>query len=106
MKDEKAKECEHEWVERCTQGAEYIECLNCKETYVKPDKIFEVDKTVEERALPKNTPERIFLQLGCNYDNTDDWSEFTEVSWCKDNVNGNDIPYVLDIKGATDNQNK
>lgn len=34
---EKVDECEHEWIERCIQGCEYIECLECKEAYYKND---------------------------------------------------------------------
>jgi len=29
------EECNHDWMERCKQGCEYIECLKCRETYFK-----------------------------------------------------------------------
>ena len=32
---EKVDECEHEWVERCIQGCEYIECLECGKIFYK-----------------------------------------------------------------------
>lgn len=30
---EERAECEHDWIERCKQGVEYIECVKCKRKY-------------------------------------------------------------------------
>lgn len=65
-KQPEQEECEHKWIERCKQGAEYIECLNCKETYVKPDKAFKStlnqDK-LKERLERSNQFLRVFARI-------------------------------------------
>lgn len=49
----------------------------------------------------KNLPKQIYLQIGEDCD-CRDWNEIYpshEVSWCKDKINDNDIPYLLKEEG-------
>ncbi len=41
-----------------------------------------------------NAPEKIYLQMG-DFIPPADFSDFTEVTWCKDRIDENDIEYVL-----------
>ncbi len=45
----------------------------------------------------KNIPEKIYLNIGCadiTTDNTvDDFNELTEITWCADKINDDDIEY-------------
>ena len=45
----------------------------------------------------KNTPERIYLQIGDEYE-IKDFNEAEEVSWCADKIYDSDIEYVRVIK--------
>jgi len=40
----------------------------------------------------KNTPKKIYLQVE---DVPDDFNDLSEVTWCQDRINKNDIEYVL-----------
>jgi len=41
-----------------------------------------------------NAPEKIYLQMG-DFIPPADFSDFSEVTWCKERINENDIEYVL-----------
>lgn len=48
---------------------------------------------------PKNVPKTIYLQVGEDCDNKDDFRELviqSDITWCQDKINKNDIRYVLD----------
>ena len=48
---------------------------------------------------PKNVPKTIYLQVGEDCDNKDDFRELVirnDITWCQDKINKNDIRYVLD----------
>ena len=47
----------------------------------------------------KNTPYRIYLQVG-EVEPDDDFKECAEVTWCEDKINDNDICYVRAGKKA------
>lgn len=44
----------------------------------------------------KNLPDKIYLQVGedINIDANTDFNSLTEVTWCKDKINDNDIVYI------------
>ncbi len=41
----------------------------------------------------KNIPNKIYLQIGEDCD-SDDFKELTEVTWCEDSIDSNDIQYM------------
>lgn len=43
----------------------------------------------------KNTPKKIYLQIGDNCPKNEDFNTLNEVTWCADPVNENDIEYEL-----------
>lgn len=44
----------------------------------------------------KNIPKKIYLQISDDADMTcDDFNELSEVSWCDERINDNDIEYAL-----------
>ena len=42
----------------------------------------------------KNVPEKIYLQVGENTDQFDNFNKLVGVSWCAEQINKNDIVYV------------
>lgn len=44
----------------------------------------------------KNLPDKIYLQIGedINIDSSIDFNCLSEVTWCKDKINDNDIVYI------------
>jgi len=45
----------------------------------------------------KNLPQKIYLQVGFEHDEDDDFNdlEASEISWCDDRIHDSDIEYVL-----------
>lgn len=41
----------------------------------------------------KNKPEKIFLQIGCDPEDVEDFKDLSEVTWCKDKIHDSDLPY-------------
>jgi hypothetical protein len=55
-----------------------------------------------------NIPEKIYLQIGNDCPEDEDFNDLSEVSWCKDKIYDNDIEYRLqsDIKGEVSADDK
>jgi hypothetical protein len=45
-----------------------------------------------------NIPKTIYLQIGKECPDDEDFNDLSEVSWCAEKVNENDIEYVLKEK--------
>lgn len=41
----------------------------------------------------KNIPNRIYLQVDPENEKPESFNELSEITWCKDKINNNDIPY-------------
>ena len=41
----------------------------------------------------RNIPNKIYLNMGCDPKEVKDFSELSEVTWCVDKINDNDIEY-------------
>ena len=41
----------------------------------------------------KHIPNKIYLNVGCDPKEVEDFSELSEVTWCADKINDNDIEY-------------
>ena len=41
----------------------------------------------------KHIPNKIYLNIGCDPKEVKDFSELSEVTWCADKINDNDIEY-------------
>lgn len=45
-----------------------------------------------------NIPKTIYLQIGIDCSDDEDFNDLSEVSWCAERINENDIEYVLKEK--------
>lgn len=52
------------------------------------------------KELPKNIPQKIYLQAGIGVDETDNFGTFSEVTWSRDRCFHTDIPFVLQSPSA------
>lgn len=43
----------------------------------------------------KNIPKQIFLQVDPECENTEDFNDLYEVSWCSERINNSDIKFLL-----------
>lgn len=43
----------------------------------------------------KNIPKKIYLQIGEDNGIIDDFNKLSEVTWCEDKINDNDLEYIL-----------
>lgn len=41
----------------------------------------------------KNKPQKIFLQIGCDPEDVEDFKDLEEVSWCENKIHGTDLIY-------------
>ncbi len=52
----------------------------------------------------KNTPDKIYLQIGDDCPDDVDFKELHKISWCTEKINENDIEYIATSKSAEDNK--
>jgi hypothetical protein len=55
------------------------------------------DEKETKTKIMKNIPSKIFLQIGEDVDNQDDFRDLEEVTWCEDMILDTDIEYTRHI---------
>ena len=45
--------------------------------------------------MMKNIPQKIYLQIGEDAEGVESFDDLSDVTWCADNINQNDIEYVV-----------